>query len=622
MLGRAVRSLPLVVLGLQQGSAIVVKHWQFRGFDRDAIQSLASQAGVETVVAQLLYQRGLTDPSTISSFLDARFSDLREPDALPNMSLASERILRAIRDKEPITIYGDYDADGMSGTAILMNCLRLLEADVQYYIPNRLEDSYGLNCEALEKLFQRGRRVIVSVDCGIGSISEAAYCRERGLELIVTDHHSIGDHLPEAHSIVHPGLPGFEYPFHGLCGAGVALKLAWALCQLTCANRKVNASLRQFLIESTCIAAIATVADVVPLLDENRIIVRNALKFMLQSAPPGLAALLRRTNLGQKSMLTAEDLAFSIAPRLNAAGRLGQAQLGVELLTTRDPERAAALAEYLDRLNSDRETLERSVSLAATKQIKEHFNADSDPAFVLAGAGWHLGVIGVVAGRIAEKFHRPVVVIGLDPVGQKPGTGSARSQGIVNLHEALLECREHLVSSGGHAAAAGLKVEERHLSAFRQAFLDVVERKLGGNKAVAKIEIDAEVTLKQINSLQLVHSIEKIAPFGANNPRPVLVASNVDLSEPAKTMGNGDRHFSARFVQHGTAMRAVAFGQAEWVQPINQRQGPIDIAFRPSINEFNGMQRVELQLLDWRNAKLSPNPPHTSKTSSSSIVAS
>lgn len=591
----------------------------FRGVDIAASQALAERASTDLVVAQLLYQRGITDPVYISGFLDPKFSDLRDPTLLPNLTLAAERVYRAIIDKTPITIYGDYDADGMCGTAILFNGLKLLGADVQYYIPNRLEDAYGLSCQSLEKLAERGRKLIVSVDCGIASVKEAERCRELGIELIVTDHHTIGEQLPSASHIVHPALPGHGYPFHGLCGAAVAFKLAWGICQLASQSNKVNEAQRTYLLEATCLAAVATIADVVPLLDENRILVKSALKLMLQTPPLGLAELIKQSGLSQTSMLTAENIAFKIAPRINAAGRLGQAQLGVELLTTRDPERAKTLAEYLGRLNEDRDSLERSVTLAATKQLKEQFDSEQDAAFVLSGAGWHLGVIGVVAGRIADKYHRPTVMIGLDPMGQKPGTGSARSQGIVDLHAILCECRDHLISCGGHAAAAGLKVEEKKIPAFRDAFLEAISTKLKGQKPVETLNIDAEVTLKQISSLDLIYRLEKMAPFGAANPRPVLVASNVTLAEPAKAMGSGNRHLDVKLLQNGTRMRGVAFGQAEWIEPLNTHQGQFDIAFRPQLNEFNGMKRVELQLLDWRVAKLSPEQPHSASTRTSPI---
>lgn len=592
----------------------MAKQWLFQGHDSAAIAELAKKSAIEPVVAQLLLNRGITEPGLIDVFLEARFADLREPELLPGVTVASERIFAAVQAKTPITVYGDYDADGMTGTSILYSCLRLLGADVQYFVPNRLEDSYGLSCDSIQKLAERGRKLIISVDCGIGSIQEAELCRTLGIDLIITDHHRMSEQLPQATALVHPALPGHDYPFHGLCGAGVAFKLAWALCQHASEARKVSTALREFLYQATVLAALGTVADVVPLLDENRIIVRHALKLMHQHSPLGLKALMQQTKLDKKSTLSAEDIAFTLAPRLNAAGRLGQAQLGIELLTTQDPQRAAVLAEYIDRLNGDRESLERSIVIAATKQAKEQFDIDNDSAFVLAGPGWHLGVIGVVASRLSEKFHRPVVIIGMDSTGQKPATGSARSQGIIDLHAAFQECSEHLLSSGGHAAAAGLRIEERNIAAFRDSFCEVVSSKLRGIKPVASLKIDAEATFKQMN-LNTVSTIEKLAPFGASNPRPILVASNVELADPAKAMGSGERHMSAKFVQYGAMMRGVAFGQADWIEPLNNHRGQFDIAFRPSINEFNGMKRVELQLLDWRVAKIPAHPPHEPKSS-------
>jgi single-stranded-DNA-specific exonuclease len=586
----------------------MAKRWMFKGHDTAAISDLAKSARLEPVVAHLLLNRGITAPADIESFLEARFADLREPEHLPGAKQASERIHEAIQQKLPITIYGDYDADGMTATAILYGCLRLLGADVQYFLPNRLEDSYGLSCDSLEKLAQRGRKLIISVDCGIASIVEAEKCRELGMELIVTDHHRMADQLPNAAAIVHPALPGHNYPFHGLCGAGVAFKLAWAICQLASQAKKVTAAHRDFLLQATTLAALGTVADVVPLLDENRVIVRHALKLMLEHAPLGLKALLPLTPLKQKATLTAEDIAFTLAPRLNAAGRLGQAQLGVELLTTQDPKRAAALAEYIERLNADRESLERSMVLAASKQAKEQFDVENDAALVLAAPGWHLGVIGVVAGRLADKYYRPVVIIGMDAMGQKPATGSARSQGIIDLHATLQRCKEHLISCGGHAAAAGLRVAERNIPNFREAFCEQVALQLKGQRPEAYLEIDAETTFKQLN-LNTVSMIEKLAPFGASNTRPILVASQVAIADPARAMGAGERHMSIKLNQFGTNMRCVAFGQAEWIEPLNSHQGPIDIAFRPQINEFQGMKRVELQLLDWRVSK-QPVPEH------------
>jgi single-stranded-DNA-specific exonuclease len=586
----------------------LAKRWIFRGHDAATFLGLSDLAGIDPVIAQLMSVRGIETPDAIRSFLECKFSDLRDPEGLPGVDVAAERVLKGIAEREPITVYGDYDADGMTATAILLSCLEMLGADVSYYVPNRLEDSYGISEEALRRLAGLGRKLIISVDCGIGATAEASLCRQLGMDLIITDHHQCGSSLPEAVAIVHPGLPGTTYPFSGLCGAGVAFKLAWRLCQLTSGARKVADRHREYLLSAMTLAAIGTIADVVPLVDENRILVRTALGYMQKHAPIGLAALLKHTKLSTKSTLSAEDIAFTIAPRLNAAGRLGQAQLGVELLTTRDPQRAEVLAQYLDRLNVDRESIERSITLAASKQAREQFDLATEPALVLHAPGWHLGVIGIVASRMAEKFQRPTVIISVDPTGQRPATGSGRSAGVINLHEAFHACREHLIGCGGHAAAAGLRIDERKIPEFREAFSDFVKQRLGEQDPEQTLIVDGETTFLQLN-LHSVSTIESMAPFGAGNPRPVLVASDVELHEPAKLFGQGERHMGVRFKQHGSVLRAVAFSQPEWAEQINSHTGCFDLAFRAQINEFNGMRRVELQLIDWRVARGVVPPP-------------
>jgi single-stranded-DNA-specific exonuclease len=554
-------------------------------------------------VAQLLLGRGIVDPAAVRLFLDCKLTGLREPELLPGLDEAAGRIHAAVTQQRRIVIYGDYDADGMTATAILYNCLRLLGADVAYHVPNRLEEGYGLNSEALRKLAQRGASMIISVDCGIGSVEPAEVARELGLELIVTDHHQLGDQLPAAAAIVHPALPGGGYPFHGLCGAGVAFKLAWALCQRTSGAKRVAASMREFLLAAVGLAAIGTVADVVPLLDENRILVRHGLLSLRQRPVPGLAALLKITGLDQKPALGGEDIGFTLAPRLNAAGRLGQAQLGVELLTTESAERAASLAEYIHQLNGNRDTLERSVYLAAQKQAKEQCDPDNDPALVLAGIGWHAGVIGIVAGRLAEKYHRPVVLISWDQLGTKPGVGSARSAGGLNLHRALAACGHHLIAHGGHAQAAGLRIEEARLAAFRSEFCEYVASETTAGDRIAEVQIDAETLFSQM-TLDTLQQIEQLAPFGHGNPRPILCTSGVTLAGPPKRMGGGDRHLSLRVHQHGVTLRAVAFGQGEAADQLAQLDSPLDVAYRPVINEYRGRRSVEMHLVDWRVSQI------------------
>ncbi len=575
------------------------KRWRIEPHDADRISRLERSAGVPPIVAQLLLCRGVHEPEHVKTFLESKLTGLRDPDELPGCAAAADRVHAAIRDKRKIVIYGDYDADGMTGTSILIICLRLLGADVSYYVPNRLEEGYGLSDHALRTLAGRGASLIISVDCGIASLNEADTAKSLGLELIVTDHHEFAERLPDAAAIVHPRLPGHAYPFAGLCGAGVAFKLAWAICQRASQSKKVSEPMRNFLLSAVGLAALGTVADMVPLLDENRIIVRHGLTSLLHHPPLGIKKLLEVTKLHEKASLNSENIAFTLAPRLNAAGRFGQAQLAVELMTTDSEPRAQQLAEYIHELNGSRDSLERSILIAANKQIKEECDAENDPAFVLAGRGWHVGVIGLVAGKLAEKFGRPVIVIALDPLGVKPGVGSARSGGSTNLHHALAACSEHLLGFGGHAAAAGMKIEESRIEAFRGAFCDQLSTQSTSSVGQVEINIDGEAPLSQLTA-QIVNQIEQMAPFGMGNPRPVLCATGVKLAEPPKKIGGGERHLSFRLVQHRVNMRGVGFGFGEQADELSRIDTPLDIAYRPVINEYGGRRSVEVQLVDWR----------------------
>ena len=576
-----------------------------RPHDPDLIRSIERSAGVSPVVAQLLSVRGMHQPAEIRQFIEAPFQDLRAPDQLPGIPAAADRISEAITEGRKIVVYGDYDADGMTATAILYRCIRLLGGQVTTYVPSRLDDGYGLNENALQQLKRDGAGLIVTVDCGIASIQESRVAKQLGLDLIVTDHHQFAESLPEAVAIVHPGLPGADYPFAGLCGAGVALKLAWACCQRAGGSDKVSPAHRSFLLLALGLAAIGTVCDVVPMLDENRLIVRHGLAFLGQETVPGLTELMRLNGLLEKSAVDTEDIGFCLGPRLNAAGRLGQAQLGVELLTTDSTPRAEALAEYLQQLNSSRESLERKVQKSAFRQVADQ-QLDEDPAIVLAERDWHPGIIGIVAGRLAERTNRPVILVARDEMGNKPGVGSGRTACGINLHEALQACQEHLIGYGGHRAAAGLTIEDVEIDAFRDAFLQYVAENADPDRLEATLDIDLEVPLSHLN-LQTVRELEQLAPFGAENPRPVFCACGVRLAEPPRRIGGGDRHLLLRLEQNDVRFRSVAFGGGEWADHLNHETGVYDFAFRPMINEFRGRRSVELQIIDWRSSNV-PTP--------------
>ncbi len=575
------------------------KRWHVRPHDAAAVAALERSANILSVVASLLVGRGVTDPAAVKAFLTGGLSDLRDPELLPGVSAAVDRILAAVKAGRQIVIYGDYDADGMTATAILVGCLQALDATPQWYVPNRFEEGYGLNALALEKLVAEGAGLVVTVDCGIASVAEAARARELGLELIITDHHSFAESLPDADVLVHPRLPNTAYPFGELCGAGVAFKLAWAIATRAAGAKQVTPRLREMLLRSLGLATLGTVADVVPLLDENRIIVRRGLECLRQRGGPGLAKLLELASLHEKSALESEDVAFRLAPRLNAAGRFGEAAKGIELLTTSDVARAESLATYIHELNIRRETEERSILLAATKQALEQFDPEHDAALVLADRGWNAGIVGIVAGRLAERFHRPVVVIARGAHEGLVASGSVRSVPGFDVHAALLPCRRLLETCGGHAAAAGLRVDDGRIDEFREAFVAEVASRMPESLRRAQLSIDGETTLAGL-TLSAVEQIEQLAPFGQGNRRPILCASRVTLAEPPRTIGGGGRHLSLRLVQHTAKVRGVAFGGAEWLPHLPPPGQPFHVAFKPKINEFRGRRTAEMELVDWR----------------------
>jgi len=574
------------------------KTWKIAPHDVAAVRQLSQSLRVSPMLAQVLLARDCTTPAAADLFLAKKLSDLHDPELLPGVTEAADRLVAAIQAGRRITIYGDYDVDGMTATSLLWHCLQLAGGKVDYYIPSRLEEGYGLNCEALSQLHAEDpTRLVVSVDCGITSVKEAQLCREIGLELIITDHHQFADDLPAAAVLVHPRLPG-GYPFGDLCGVGVAFKLAWAICARLGDGKKASPRMREFLLSAIGLTAIGTIADVVPLTGENRVIVHYGLGSLLERSSLGLKALMQVAGFAEKPSLQAEDIAFALAPRINAVGRLGQARLAVELMTTENAERAVQLANYLDELNKSRQTVERKILKQAKELVEQQAEWQTDAALVLAHPEWHAGVIGIVAARVAEHFRKPAILMALD---EKLGLaqGSGRSFGGFNLHSGLSACREHLVSYGGHHAAAGLKMQVDRLELFRRDLVRVVETTLVDNSALHELLIDAEIRLADVTR-QSVTELERLGPFGAANRRPVFAATQVELAGSPKKMGEGERHLSLTVKQHGVTLRGVAWGRGEWADEIAAAGPTISICFQPTINHFRGQEKVEFQLMDWQ----------------------
>jgi len=575
------------------------KRWRIRPHDPAAIAALERAAGVPGVMAALLAARGVTDAAAVKAFLSGTLSDLHDPELLPGVPEAADRILAAARAGRRIVVHGDYDADGMSATAILVGCLEALDARPTWYVPDRFEEGYGLKSASLETLAKNGAEMVVTVDCGIRSLAEADRARELGLGLIVTDHHEFGAELPAADVLVHPRLPGGGYPFGDLCGAAVAFKLAWAIATRASGSKQVTPRLREMLLRSIGLAALGTVTDVMPLVGENRILVRHGLACLRAKGGPGIDRLVELTGIADKSSLDSEDVAFKIGPRLNAAGRMDHAGHGVELLVTVDAARAASLADWLHERNGEREGVERSLQLAAAKQARERFDPERDAALVLADRGWHKGVIGIVAGRLVEKWHRPVVMIARGAHEGCPATGSVRGVPGVDVQAVLESCRHLLVTCGGHEAAAGLTIDDARIDEFRAAFTAEVDRRLPPDARRPQLTLDGETSLASLTR-EAVEQLEQLAPFGQGNRRPLLCASGVTLVEPPRAIGASGKTLAMQLGQHGARMRGVAFGAAEWLPHLPGPGEPFHVAFRPKINEFRGRRTAELEIVDWR----------------------
>lgn len=574
--------------------------WRVASHDERLVRDFSTRLRITPLLAQVILARGCATHDAATAYLAKKLVDLHDPEKLPGVSTAADRVVAAVHEGRKITVYGDYDVDGVTSTSLLWHCLQLTGARVEYYIPSRLEEGYGLNCDAIRQLHTEDpAQLVVTVDCGITSTNEAALAKELGLELIITDHHQFADSLPADTVLVHPRLPG-EYPFGELCGAGVAFKLAWAICTRLGDGKKASPKMREFLLSAIGLAAIGTIADVVPLVDENRVLVHFGLASLVERSSLGLKALMKVAGLEERGALQAEDIAFAIAPRINAAGRLGQARLAVELLTTNDAERAVALATYLDELNRNRQTVERRMLKQAKELVAERPEWQDQRALVLVHEEWHPGVIGIVASRVAEHFQRPAIMISMQGVNGL-AQGSGRSFAGFNLHEGLTACRDLLVGYGGHHAAAGLKIEPAGIDNFRAAFSAFVAEHHQVRPGESELKVDAEIRLADL-SVRSITDLERLGPFGAHNPRPVFVASNVTLVT-AKKMGEGERHLSIQVRQFGESMRGVAFGKGEWADEIAQVAGPISICFQPTINRFQGRERVEFQLLDWLPAE-------------------
>ncbi|HEY8418570.1 MAG TPA: single-stranded-DNA-specific exonuclease RecJ [Limnochordales bacterium] len=559
--------------------------------DEAVVERLQRAVGVSRVVARLLAARGFTEPDAVRAFLRPDLSGLHDPWALPDMRLAVARLARAVAAGETLAVYGDYDVDGQTSVALMVRTLKGLGANVRWYIPERQSEGYGLNRDAVERLAAEGVSLLVTVDCGVQSLAEVARARELGMDVVVTDHHEPGPVLPDAAAVINPKRADSRYPFRELAGVGVAYKL------LTALGQELGRPLPD--ADGLALVALGTIADVCPLVGENRILVKAGLERIHLRPPVGLAALAEAAGLDHRR-LTAHHVAFGLAPRLNAAGRLHHARMGVELLLSDDPKAAAALAQQLNEANRERQQIEADILAESIAQV-ERDNLLADWVLVVAGAGWHPGVIGIVAARLVERFARPAVVVALD--GEE-GKGSARSIAGFDLFWALSQCHDLLVRYGGHALAAGLTVPRAALPALRARLNEVAARVLGPADLLPQVRVDLQVSLGEVTE-ELVRELEALAPFGAGNPAPLLAAGGVRVLM-ARPVGAGGEHLrlSLRCPETGQVHEAVAFGAGHLLGAAAPGS-ELDVAFTPQLNEGFGRTRVDLVLRSARSPEAS-----------------
>jgi single-stranded-DNA-specific exonuclease len=560
--------------------------WILRPSSPDASR-LANELNITPLQARLLINRGITDSPSVASFLAPRLSQLLDPMLLQDMDMAVERIVASIERQEKITIYGDYDADGITATALLLNFFSSLGISACFYVPNRLTEGYGLNPEAVRKIIEDGTRLLITVDCGISNQREIGLAEKSGVEVVVTDHHQIPEDFSPTCPVLNPHRSDSSFFFKNLAGVGVAFFLVIAVRAALRDKGWFEDRKEPDLKDYLDLVALGTVADLVPLLDQNRILVKWGIERMKSPSWHGIEAMKEVAALNP-SCITPYDVAFKLAPRLNAPGRLRNAELGIQLLTTEDQSLARHLAHQLNSLNSERQSIEQTI----LEQIEEKINSMEDlgerRTLVLSGHEWHRGVLGIVASRLVGKYHRPTLLL---DVRDGIAVGSGRSIDGFNLHRALERLSHLFERFGGHYHAAGFSLKASLIQALRNELEDLAQEVLSEDDLIPRIEIDGSIPLSDLN-LKTIRDIQTLAPFGSGNPEPVFHTQNLEVIHSRVV---GERHLKLKVGQGECLMEAIGFGFSDW-HPLQGET--IDIVFTPEINEWRGHERVQLKIVD------------------------
>jgi single-stranded-DNA-specific exonuclease len=565
--------------------------WEIKTPDPAAVERLVAAHGVTSLLACCLLNRGQSDPEVVASFLKPRLANLADPNLLPNMATGVNRLFQAREAGEALVIFGDYDVDGVTSTALLHESLGALGWSVGHYLPHRMREGYGLSIEAAKNcLHQLQPKLILAVDCGSTSTKSIAWLQGQGTEVIVLDHHQVPDPQPPAVAIINPQLAAEGEPdFRELCTAGLAFKILHAIVK---AGRERGITemedydIRPFLD----LVALGTIADLVPLHRENRILAVSGLRQLNQTQRPGLRALIEAA--GIKGAIGGYEVGFQLGPRLNAAGRLESATLALDLLRADNPDTAAELAAKLDRRNRDRQQTEREITQQVIDTLRTRFNPETDYAIVAGDPGWHIGVVGIVASRVQKEFYRPTIIFGGSPEGLR---GSGRSVEGFDLVEALRECDDLLDSHGGHAMAAGVSLQLENVDSFKKRFNEVARAKLEGRGLMPTLKLDASIPLSEL-TFQAIGSLGQLQPTGQGIPEVTVAVAQLELNAPTRWMGKEKQHAKLSVTDGNTSMDAVFWNAANKNLP----EGRFDLAAAPDINTWLGRRTIQLKILDWR----------------------
>lgn len=559
--------------------------WKIKQPSEDHVASLKKEFNTSEIIAKVLANRGIESLKSSHNFFNPSNDQLHDPFMMKNMDIAVDRISKNIQNQKPILIFGDYDVDGTTGASLLYLGLKDLNAIVEYYIPHREKEGYGLSSGGIDYAHSIGADLLITCDCGINAFQPVDYANEHGVDIIITDHHIPDKKLPNAYAVLNPKQKGCEYPFKGLCGCGVAFKLISALSEKSGIGQNVG-------LNYLDLVALATSADMVPILDENRVLVHGGLDQLEESKSPGIHQLLVQTGLVGES-LNVGKLVFGLAPKINAAGRMGDANRTVELLTTSDKTRAEELASILVRENKRRQLIQEDIVNDAIRLVHSQVDLENNKVVIIGSKGWHPGVVGIVASRIKDEFSRPAIVIAFDKEGI--GKGSARSIPNLDLYEALSYAAKFLEGYGGHPMAAGLTVREDKFENFKSLFLRNANKILTNDDLIPAISIDGEMALTDINS-RFMRFLEKLGPFGPGNMRPKFVSRNLSISGQPRLMGNGEH---IRFIvgQNGRNYPAVGFKLSSHYEDLI-RGVPVDIAYVVEVNQWQGQSNIQLNVRD------------------------